>query len=141
MRIWNQLWNDDCGQTVSSELVLMATLIALGLLAGLTAVRDGVVSEISDVAGSVQDLNQSYSFRSLQGHSATTVGSDGRDAVDFCDDADAVRGLADNCIRMNVLPANESVEPVNAVNGQIQRRGRRAALQRFGNDTTSQDDL
>ncbi len=83
MRIWNQLWNDAYGQTVSSELVLMATLIALGLLAGLTAIRDGVVSEISDVAGSVQDLNQSYSFSSLQGHSATTVGSDGRDAVDF----------------------------------------------------------
>lgn len=119
----------------------MATLIALGLLAGLTAIRDGVVSEISDVAGSVQDLNQSYSFSALQGHSATTVGSDRRDALDFCDDADSVQGLADNCIRMNVSPANEVVEPVNAVSGQIQRRGRRAALQRFGSNSTSNDDL
>lgn len=141
MKIWTQLWRNQQGFAISSELILLATLIAIGLLAGLTAVRDGVVSEISDVAGSVQDLNQSYSFSSLTGHSATNVGSDFQDAIDFCDDADAISGQADNCIRMNVAPANEgAANPVNAVSGQSQARGRRAAERRFGSGSSPQDD-
>lgn len=102
-----KLWNDDAGFVVSVELVLIATITIIGLLAGLTAVRDGVVCELSDVAGAVQDLNQSYSYNALTGHSATNVGSDFTDGLDFCDDAEQVAGGADNCITFTVAPADE----------------------------------
>ena len=102
-----KLWNDDAGFIVSIELVLIATIAVIGLIAGLTAVRDGVVSELSDVAGSVQDLTQSYSYNGVVGHAASTAGSDFLDALDFCDSAEDTAGQADNCITFDAAPANE----------------------------------
>lgn len=105
--VTKKLWNDDAGFIISVELILIATISVIGLLAGLTAVRDGVVCELSDVAGAVQDLNQSYSYSALTGHSATNVGSDFLDSLDFCDNADQVAGQADNGITFTVGPRNE----------------------------------
>lgn len=106
-RIARSLWNDDAGFIVSIELVLIATIAIVGLLAGLAAVRDAVVSELSDVAGAIQDLNQSYAFFGALGHSASTAGSDYMDALDFCDDADDPKEAADNCISFDGDPENE----------------------------------
>ncbi|MCA9138861.1 MAG: hypothetical protein KDB00_18950 [Planctomycetales bacterium] len=103
-----KLWNDDAGFVVSVELVLIATIGVIGLITGLTAVRDGVVSELSDTAGAVQDLNQSYSYNGVVGHSATTAGSNFVDALDFCDSVDDVSGQADNCITFDGAPADEA---------------------------------
>ena len=102
-----QLWNDDAGFIVSVELVLIATIAVIGLIAGMTAARDAVVSELSDVAGAVQDLNQSYTYTGVDGHSALTDGSDYVDATDFCDDAEDTPGQADNCIVFDVPAADE----------------------------------
>ena len=102
-----KLWNDDAGFIVSIELILIATIAVIGLIAGLTSIRDGVVSELSDVAGSVQDLNQSYTFNGVVGHSASTAGSGFTDATDFCDDAEDIAGQADNCITFDGAPADE----------------------------------
>ncbi|TWU06069.1 hypothetical protein [Stieleria varia] len=103
-----KLWNDEAGFVVSVELVLISTIAVIGLITGLTAVRDGVVSELSDTAGSVQDLNQSYSYNGVVGHSGSTAGSDFNDALDFCDSSDDQSGQADNCITFDGAPANEN---------------------------------
>ena len=105
--ISKNLWNDNRGFIVSIELILIATIVVIGLISGLTAVRDGVVSELSDVAGSVQDLNQSYSYNGVTGHSAAVAGSDFSDNLDFCDDADDAAGQADNCITFTEPPEDE----------------------------------
>ena len=101
------LMRDDQGFIVSIELVLIATISIIGLIAGLTSVRDSVVSELADVAGSVQDMNQCYSYNGVVGHSATTCGSDYIDATDHCDSPDDIASAADNCIAFDVAPANE----------------------------------
>ncbi|QDT12338.1 hypothetical protein [Planctomycetes bacterium K23_9] len=101
------LWNDEAGFVVSVELVLVSTIAVLGLMTGLTAVRDGVVCELSDTAGAVQDLNQSYSYNGVVGHSGATAGSDFNDALDFCDSTDDLSGRADNCITFDGAPVNE----------------------------------
>lgn len=106
-QVANKLWNDEAGFIVSIELILIATIAILGLITGLTAVRDAVVSELSDVAGAVQDLNQCYSFFGVAGHSGSTCGSDYVDMTDFCDDADDIAAAADNCIEFNGAPADE----------------------------------
>ncbi len=103
----NRLWNDEAGFIVSIELVLVSTIAVIGLLAGLTAVRDAVVCELSDVAGAVQDLNQSYTYMGSLGHSAVTVGSDFVDGLDWCDSPDDEPGTADNCIVFEQGPENE----------------------------------
>ena len=67
MKTTQNLWNDQAGFVVSIELVLIATIAVIGLITGMSAVRDGVVSELSDVAGAVQDMNQSYSYNGVVG--------------------------------------------------------------------------
>ena len=109
--IVNKLWNDDKGFVVSIELILIATIAVIGLITGLTAARDAVVSELSDVAGAVQDLNQSYTVNGVVGHAAATAGSDFADALDFCDSAGDADGQADNCIVLTGAPADEGVAP------------------------------
>ena len=98
MKMIKRLWSDEAGFVVSSELILVGTVAVIGLLTGLAAVRDGVVSELSDVAGAVQDLNQSYSLFGVTGHSAATAGMDYDDELDFCDSLEDADGAADNCI-------------------------------------------
>lgn len=88
----------DAGSIVTSELVLVTSMCVLGLIAGGASVRDAVVVELSDAAGSVQDLNQSFSVQGIVGHGTQTAGFDFRDGVDFCDDAEDAAGGADNCV-------------------------------------------
>jgi len=98
MKMMKKLWNDDAGFVVSAELILIATIAVLGLLVGLASVRDGVTSELSDVAGAFQDANQSYSVDGVIGHNANSAGFDFIDDTDECDDNDQIDGVADNCI-------------------------------------------
>ena len=101
------LWCDDTGFIISVELILIATIAVIGLMVGLTAIRDATVSELSDVAGAVQDLNQSYKFYGVSGHSAEVSGSRFRDMSDFCDSTDDRIGEADNCIEFTTPPRDE----------------------------------
>jgi hypothetical protein len=89
---------DDRGFVVSAELVMVATGMVVGLLVGLSAVRDGIVSELSDVGGSLQDINQSYSLDGVVAHNANTAGFNYLDVTDECDNNDQTAGEADNCI-------------------------------------------
>lgn len=107
MEILKSIWTDDAGFIVSIELILIATIMVIGLITGFAAVRDAVVSELSDVGGAIQDLNQSYSFNGVTGHSGSTAGSDFVDASDWCDDQDDIGGAADNCIVFTARPLQE----------------------------------
>lgn len=97
-RAAKQLVVDDRGFVVSAELVMVASVSIVGLLVGLSAVRDGIVSELSDVGGSLQDSNQSYSLDGVVAHNANTAGFNYLDGTDECDDNDQRAGVADNCI-------------------------------------------
>ena len=41
-----RLWRDEAGFVVSTELVLIATILVIGLITGLVTVRDAVAEEI-----------------------------------------------------------------------------------------------
>ena len=97
------LWSDDVGLAISVELLLVGIVIGLGMLAGLAAIRDAVVSEFSDVTGAVQDLNQSHEYNGIVGFDSTTSGSNFIDSLDVGD----VSGAADNGITFDVLPSDE----------------------------------
>ena len=107
MLVLKRLWNDEAGFVVSTELVLLATVAVIGLLTGIVAVRDGVVSELSDVAGAVQEINQSYSYDGVIGHSAASSGTQFNDQLDECDSTDDPTVVADNCITFNQPNVNE----------------------------------
>ncbi len=85
MRVLQRLWNDDAGFIVSAELLLIATIAVIGLIVGLTAVRDAVTSELADVAGAINNVNQSYTVLGIRGHSGSVAGFSYVDQLDFCD--------------------------------------------------------
>lgn len=116
MKVLGKLWSDDAGFVVSAELILVATVAVIGLLVGLAAVRDGVISELSDVAGAIQDVNQSYSIDGVIGHNANTAGFNFLDGTDECDSADDPAGSADNCITFDGVIVNEDVLFTRVVN-------------------------
>jgi len=72
------------GFIVSAELLLIATILVIGLIVGMVAVRDAVVAEYGDVAEAIGALDQSYSFEGITdtGTNAFTVGSAFNDQPD-----------------------------------------------------------
>jgi hypothetical protein len=82
------LWSHDDAFVVSSELVLVATILVLGVIVGLATVRDQMVQELGDTAGAFSQMVQTYSFASVTGHTATIAGSSFNDLTDFCDSSE-----------------------------------------------------
>jgi hypothetical protein len=80
------LLRDDRGFIVSSELVLIATIVVIGLITGLVTVRDQVIMELADVADAISEVDQSYSFSRVVAHAASTAGTQFNDEPDFCED-------------------------------------------------------
>lgn len=97
MNLLSRLWQDQSGAVVSAELVIIATILVLGAIVGLTTVRDQVVQELGDLAAAVASLNQSYSFSGITGHHSSTAGSIFSDLLDSCDGPDAAAAPA-SCI-------------------------------------------
>ena len=76
------LWNDDCGALIATEWVFVATILVLGIITGLVAVRQAVISELVETAQAIMALNQSYSFSGQSNCESSTAGSAFSDGVD-----------------------------------------------------------
>jgi Flp pilus assembly pilin Flp len=119
MNLMNRLVKDENGFVVSSELVLILTIGVIGLIVGLDAVQNAVVTELSDIASAIGASNQSYFYDGWQqisttaGTLASTAGSSFADQLD-AGDATNVPGMASNGVAI-VAPQAEggaSVGPV-----------------------------
>jgi Flp pilus assembly pilin Flp len=53
-RFVHSFWTEEAGAVFTSELVLVATVTVLGLIAGLSELRDSVHAELRDLSQSVQ---------------------------------------------------------------------------------------
>jgi len=106
MKTLQALWNDEAGFIVSTELVLIATILVLGMIVGLTTLRNDVVAELADLAGAVGDFSQDYSYSAVTGHGSSTGGSSYNDNEDFCSSNDDPAGTADQCVNVAVQSQN-----------------------------------
>ncbi|MCA9080704.1 MAG: hypothetical protein KDA58_09105 [Planctomycetaceae bacterium] len=61
------LWYDESGFVVSAELILISTVCVLGLVAGLSCLRDAMVGELRDVSQAFSSVRQSYSYNGMHG--------------------------------------------------------------------------
>ena len=77
--------NDEAGFIVSAELVLVATILVIGMIVGLSEVQTAVVHELNDVANAIGAINQSYSYKGFTGCKSVTAGASFQDAFDVCD--------------------------------------------------------
>ncbi len=87
------LLREESGFVVSTELVLIATVLVLGLIVGLSEIQHAVVAELNDISDATGNINQSYWYtgfskekQGAQGFSSYTRGSAGLDRTDDCDD-------------------------------------------------------
>lgn len=85
MLVLNALWKDEAGFVVSAELVLIATIVVLSLVVGLSEVANGVNEELEDVGSAVGSINQSLRYSGFSGHKGWIAGSGFDDGPDFCD--------------------------------------------------------
>jgi len=70
-----RLWNDDAGYLLSAESVFLFTIVVLGLLTGWVAIRNSVVSELTEVSNAISSLDQAYSYSGLVNSNSFTNGS------------------------------------------------------------------
>ena len=55
------LWNDEAGFTVALELILVAVILVIGIVTGLSAVRNAVIEELAELGKAVLAIDNSYS--------------------------------------------------------------------------------
>lgn len=104
MTLFTHLWNDQAGAVISAELILVATILVLGMITGLTTLRDQVIQELADVAIAVASVNQSFSFSGVSAHHSSTAGSIFQDLLDDCDGPDT-GGAEPGCLAICDTPA------------------------------------
>ncbi|MEY4636369.1 MAG: hypothetical protein RJA55_2167 [Acidobacteriota bacterium] len=54
------------GFVLSTELLLVTTILAVGLISGLTSLRDNVISELSDTGDAIGSISQSFTYLGTQ---------------------------------------------------------------------------
>jgi hypothetical protein len=81
MDMLRKLWRDDGGAVVSMEIVVVATVLVIALLAAWAVVRNAVFTQINDqaewIAGSEQtQQSQTQSLQSVEGVEGTETPED-----------------------------------------------------------------
>ncbi len=90
--LWRNLggfWRDETGFVISTELIFVATIVVIGMVTGLTTVRDQVSLELADVADAVSELDQSFSYAAVTATVGSVAGSSFNDQPDFCEQVGA----------------------------------------------------
>ena len=86
-----KLFNDEVGFVISAELVLVLTIAVLGMVVGLTSMRDSINAELVDLSNAFGAIDQSFSVRgsfkdsNTQKPHALVAGFGFRDRGDDCD--------------------------------------------------------
>ena len=65
-----ELIRDEAGFVAAGNYILMVTILAIGIVAGLTAVRDSVVQELGDLGMALENIDQSFTINATFGNAA-----------------------------------------------------------------------
>jgi len=69
----SKLWADDNGAIVSAEIVLVLTILVLGLIPGLVALRNTTNAALATIGNELLSLQVGYSFASFSIVSGNTT--------------------------------------------------------------------
>src|SRR5262245_24995461 len=70
-----RLWKDDCGAVTAIEFLFEAKILGIGTVVGLTAVRNAINAELSELANALLALSQGFTVSGQSGCCASTEGS------------------------------------------------------------------
>jgi hypothetical protein len=82
---------------IATEWVFVATILVLGIVTGLVAVRSAVISELDDFANALLALNQSFSFSGQSNCQSSSAGSAFLDVGSVCIDTARVAATPSGC--------------------------------------------
>jgi hypothetical protein len=89
-QLMKKLWNDQDGFILSTEAMILWTIVVLGMVVGLVAIRDAAVTELIEVANCILTFDQSYTYSNLNltngGHydsNGEVAQTNGSTATDF----------------------------------------------------------
>jgi len=83
-QVFSRLWKDEDG-IVALEYLIVATIIGLGLIVGVTAVRQAIVTELVELAAAITNINQAYSYTAFSVCIAQSGGAQTTDEVPVID--------------------------------------------------------
>ncbi len=68
-------WADDAGFIVSIELLFIAVILVIGLVAGWSNLRTAIAEQFTELGNAIQALNPGYAIDGLAGASGSSAGS------------------------------------------------------------------
>jgi hypothetical protein len=74
-QLLRKLWQDDCGALISSEFLFVATILVIGVIVGLTAVRSALNAELTQLGNAFLALSQGFTISGQSGSGGQTDGS------------------------------------------------------------------
>jgi hypothetical protein len=69
-----RLWADDGGALIAAEWVFVATILVLGAITGLVAVRQAVIAEVLVLTNALLSPNQSFNFSGQSNCESSSAG-------------------------------------------------------------------
>src|SRR5690348_13486477 len=70
-----KLWKDDCGALIAMEFLFVATILVIGIVVGLSAVRSAINDELTELANAILALSQGFTISGVSGCCAQVEGS------------------------------------------------------------------
>ena len=52
-----QLWRDEAGAVMSTEYLILGTILTIGLVAGISAMQDSILAELEDYAAAILGID------------------------------------------------------------------------------------
>lgn len=80
------LWNDDDGAIIATEYLFVVTILVIGTVIGLAAVREAINTELSEIANALLALSQGYVISGVSGAGGSVDGSMVIDTPSFVPD-------------------------------------------------------
>ena len=62
MNVLRKLWRDQRGAVGAAGVILIYTILVLGCIVGLVVLRNGILTELGDLAVALRHLDQSFSY-------------------------------------------------------------------------------
>lgn len=102
-KMLQKLWQDDAG-IVALEYLLVATIVGLGLVVGLSNLEIALDNELTELANAITALDQSYSFATVTGAASGGSNTSSKNGTCTTDSQGyAVEStLAVSCVGINV---------------------------------------
>src|SRR5689334_10450594 len=100
-RILFLLWNDDCGFAANTvEWLFMLVVLVVGLLTGLVAMRQALISELAETANALLALDQSFEPPPQTNCESSTAGSSASDTTNT---------VSFSSVRAGTAPTNQNL--------------------------------